>query len=161
MTNWYVLLVKPRAEKKVRYRLHALGITVYAPMRKERRQWSDRIKTIEAPLLPSMVLVQVDEKDRHVVFEVSGVVQYLFYQGQPAIVRDGEVNILKSIETKGSKVLGVHQLEKGDDIQLKHLGTEPLDAVVSKVNDDKCWLVLKDIGYVVVLPIEEMPAVLV
>ena len=84
--------------------------------------------------------------------------QYLFYQGQAAKVRDVEVNILKSIEAKGSNVLSVRQLEKGDDIQIKHLGTEPLDAVVSKVNEDKCWLVLKDLGYVVVLPIEDMPA---
>lgn len=153
-----MLITKPRAEKKVAQRLQALGVTVYAPIRKERRQWSDRVKTIEVPLLPSMVLVQIEETDRHIVFEVSGVVQYLFYQGQPAKVRDVEVNILKSIEVKGTNVLSVRQLEKGDDIQLKHFGTEPLDAVVSKVNDEKCWLVLKDLGYVVVLPIEDMPA---
>ena len=59
--NWFVLYTKPRFEKKVEEGLLSLGIEVYCPTRKEIRIWSDRKKRVDVPVLPSMVLVKLDE----------------------------------------------------------------------------------------------------
>ena len=61
--KWYVLHTKPRSEKKAEEELLSLGIHAYCPTRDEVRHWSDRKKRIEIPLLPSMVLVNIDEKE--------------------------------------------------------------------------------------------------
>ena len=61
--NWYVLHTKPRSEKKVEEELLSLGIHAYCPTRSEVRIWSDRKKKIDAPVLPSMVLVNIDDKN--------------------------------------------------------------------------------------------------
>ena len=76
--KWFVIYTKPRTEIKVSQRLSVLGIENYTPTRMEVRQWSDRKKKILVPLLPSMVLVNIHEKEVNKVFEVIGVVRYLF-----------------------------------------------------------------------------------
>ena len=62
---WYVLVTKPRSELKVRDRLAVLGVSVCCPVRVEKRQWSDRVKKVDVPLLPSMVLVCLAAKDHY------------------------------------------------------------------------------------------------
>ena len=59
-----------------------LGIEVYAPTRTEVRQWSDRKKQITVPVLPSMFLVRIAEQDSAAVFDILGVVRYLFEKGK-------------------------------------------------------------------------------
>ena len=61
--NWYVIHTKPRSEKRVEEQLLSMGINAYCPTRNEIRLWSDRKKRIQVPVLPSMVLVNFDEKD--------------------------------------------------------------------------------------------------
>ena len=93
--NWYVIHTKPRCEKKAEKQLLSLGINAYCPTRNEIRLWSDRKKLIQVPVLPSMVLVNIDEKDVNKVFESPLLVRYMFWMGKRAIVRQSEIDILK------------------------------------------------------------------
>ena len=68
MGSWHVIYTKPRAEKKVEERLNNFGIEAYCPVKQQVKQWSDRKKKILIPVLPSMVLVNIDEKERNKVF---------------------------------------------------------------------------------------------
>ena len=56
--NWYVVYTKPLTEKKVATRLTELGIEVYLPLYTTVRQWSDRKKKLEKPLINSVVFVR-------------------------------------------------------------------------------------------------------
>lgn len=75
---WFVVYTKPRNELKVLERLLGIGIVAYTPFKTELRKWSDRKKKVKVPLLPSMVLVYLEEKETAKVFEIHGVVRYLF-----------------------------------------------------------------------------------
>ena len=97
MGSWHVIYTKPRAERKVEERLNNFGIEVYCPVKQEVKQWSDRKKKILVPVLPSMVLVNIDEKERNKVFDIPGVVRYMFWLKKYAIVKDDEVASLKSL----------------------------------------------------------------
>ena len=90
-----MVYTKPRTEIKVSQRLSVLGIENYTPTRMEVRQWSDRKKKILVPLLPSMVLVNIHEKEVNKVFEVAGVVRYLFENQKRAEVSNEEVLAMK------------------------------------------------------------------
>ena len=92
---WYALYTQPRQEKKVVTRLEQLAIEVYCPLLIQVRQWSDRKKKVEVPLLPSYVFVMIAPHERDKVFQVSGVVRYLYWLGQPAIIRDEEIVIMQ------------------------------------------------------------------
>ena len=93
--KWFVIYTKPRNEIKVSQRLSVLGIENYTPTSMEIRQWSDRKKKIAVALLPSMVLVNLNEKEVNKVFEVAGAVRYLFENQKRAEVSNEEVLAMK------------------------------------------------------------------
>ena len=93
--NWFVIYTKPKSELKVLERLTDLGIEAYTPTKIEVRKWSDRKKKVTVCLLPSMVLVCLEEKEVNKVFEVPGVRRYLFVHGERARVKNDEVLAMK------------------------------------------------------------------
>lgn len=92
---WFVIYTKSRNEKLVAERLAEKGIEVYCSMLKTKRKWSDRIKTVEEPLFRSYCFVRLEEHERSKVFDVPGVVRYLFWLKKPAIVRDSEIDTIE------------------------------------------------------------------
>jgi len=89
--KWLVVYTKPRWEKKVNTSLVKKGIEAYCPLNKVRRKWSDRMKTIEEPLFKSYVFVKVEDAGMTEVRFVDGVLNYVYWNGKPAIVREEEI----------------------------------------------------------------------
>ena len=143
--KWFVLFTKPKNELKVTERLTRIGVQVYTPTKIEVRQWSDRKKKVTIPLLPSMVLVQLLEKEVALVFDVPGAVRFLFEHGKRASVSNEEVLAMKSyLETvvqKESKTLAV-----GDLVKVPLLEQE---AILLSIKGKKCLAQLKKLGAIV------------
>ena len=149
--NWYVLHTRPRCEKKAEEQLLSLGINAYCPTYKQIKFWSDRKKRIDVPVLPSMVLVNIDDKEINRVFESSSVVRYMFWLGKRAIVRQKEVDILKKY-LDGYYNLNVSDVKKvkvGDNFKLSSFNNEK--GIVSRISNNNVWIYLKSIGYSVKL----------
>lgn len=151
--SWYVLITKPKSEIKVAERLTKNGFEVCCPTRVEMRQWSDRKKKVTVPLLPSMILINIEEKDRAQVFIVPGVVRYLFWLGEPAIVPEKEVEVLKEIAEQKQKVISTEKIGIGQEIDLKEFGLTEKKGTVKYISGNQCWVVLHKLGYVVKLKI--------
>tara|TARA_B100001057_G_scaffold473690_1_gene538468 strand:+ start:387 stop:848 length:462 start_codon:yes stop_codon:yes gene_type:complete len=149
--NWHVIHTKPRGEKKVEEQLLSLGINAYCPTRNEIRLWSDRKKRIQVPVLPSMVLVNIDEKDINRVFECPGVVRYMFWLGKRAVVRQSEIDILKKYLDGNYNLMSSNSLSVnvGDDFNLPSFNNEK--GIVSRISNNNIWIYLKSIGYSVKL----------
>jgi transcription antitermination factor NusG len=60
-----------------------------------KRQWSDRIKTVEEPLFKSYVFVKVDDTERTKVRLTNGVINFVYWNGKPAIVKEKEIQTIK------------------------------------------------------------------
>ena len=143
--KWFVLCTKPRNELKVTERLTRIGVEVYTPTKIEVRQWSDRKKKVLVPLLPSMVLVQLLEKEVAAVFEVPGAVRFLFEHGKRASVSNEEVlamkRYLETVVQKESKRLAV-----GDLVKVPLLEQE---AILLDIKGKKCLAQLQKLGAIV------------
>ena len=148
---WFVLYTQPRNEKKVTNRLEKLGITAYCPMTIQVRHWSDRKKKVEVPLLNSYVFVQLAEANRKLVFEVPGIVRYLFWLGEPAIVRDEEIKTLQNWLAHDFAKLEVSALKPGDTIILKEGAFKNQEALIKTISKTKMQLVLTSLGLLVTL----------
>ena len=74
--RWYVALVRMHHEKKVAERLGKMGIENFVPVQQEIHQWSDRRKVVESVLLPMMVFVHADPKERKEVLSFSTCLLY-------------------------------------------------------------------------------------
>ena len=149
--NWYVLHTKPRSEKKVEEKLLYLGINAYCPTRSEIRFWSDRKKRIEVPVLPSIVLVNINDKDINKVFECPSVIRYMFWLGKRAIVRQSEIDILKKYLTGDYNFINskLSDIKVGDNFSLSSFNNER--GIVNRISNNNIWIYLKSIGYSVKL----------
>ena len=94
--KWFVLYTKPNSELTVSEGINSIGIQAYCPTFTQIKQYSDRKKKVQKPLLPSYVLVKLSEQDRPKVFAIPGVVRYLFWLGKPAVVREEEIELLRN-----------------------------------------------------------------
>lgn len=149
MKNWYVVYTKPKWEKKVAEKLTEVGIECYCPLITQMKQWSDRKKAIEVPLFNSYVFVQLEDGNRNSVFQVSGVVRYLFWLGKPAIVKDGEIEIIKtSLKAPNISDISVTSIQVGDRIKLETGAFNNQDAVVQEISNTYYTLVLESLGCV-------------
>ncbi len=106
LAYWKALYVASRAEKKVNSSLQQLGLESYVPLKTEKKQWSDRKKTIITPLINGYVFVKTNEQNRELVFKANGVIQYVRANNKDAEIKEIEIEILKSIEKKGYFVEG-------------------------------------------------------
>ena len=143
--KWFVIYTKPRTEIKVSQRLSVLGIENYTPTRMEIRQWSDRKKKIAVALLPSMVLVNLNEKEVNKVFEVAGVVRYLFENQKRAEVSNEEVLAMKYY-LNNSYHSNKEELAVGETVKVPLLKEE---ATVISVKGKNCFAQLKKLGAIV------------
>jgi len=151
MMNWYVLHTKPRSEKKVEEQLLSFGINAYCPTRSEFKVWSDRKKKIYKPVLPSMVLVKIDDKDINRVFESPLVVRYMFWMGKRAVVKQSEIDVLKSYLDESYNLISnnLSSINVGDDFKLSSFNNEK--GIVNRISNNNIWIYLKSIGYSVKL----------
>jgi len=116
--KWLVVYTKPRWEKKVHLSLVKIGIEAYCPLNKVRRKWSDRTKTIEEPLFKSYVFVKVEDTAMTEVRYVDGVLNYVYWNGKPAIVREEEIIEIKKF------------MSEYEDVQVVNIELKPADEVV-------------------------------
>jgi transcription antitermination factor NusG len=93
--KWLAIYSRPRWEKKVTQLLTEKGLESYCPVNKVRRKWSDRVKIVEEPLFKSYVFVKVNEEDRTAVRMTPGVVNFVYWNGKPALVKEKEINAIK------------------------------------------------------------------
>ena len=94
-TNWHAIYVHSRAEKKVYAELTRKGIESFLPLQRRLRQWSDRKKWVEMPLISGYVFVHISRMDYDQVLQIENVMQYVRFEGKAAVIRDQDIEILK------------------------------------------------------------------
>lgn len=93
--KWFAIYSRPRWEKKVNQLLTEKGLESYCPLNKVKRKWSDRVKTVEEPLFKSYVFVKISDEDRTKVRMTPGVINFVYWAGKPALIKEKEINTIK------------------------------------------------------------------
>lgn len=93
--HWYALYTKPRWEKKIAKSLAEKGFAAYCPVTKVLRQWSDRKKILEEPLFKGYIFVRIEPEERAAVRMIEGIVNFVYWNGKAAVVRDEEIETIK------------------------------------------------------------------
>ena len=91
--QWLAVYVRLYHEKKTSARLNTMGIENFLPIQEEIHQWSDRRKMVDTVLLPMMVFVHVNPKERMEVLSFSTVSRYMVMRGEssPAVIPDEQM----------------------------------------------------------------------
>ena len=107
--TWYALYTRPRWEKKVASLFIEQGVEHYCPLNKVQRQWSDRKKVVLEPLFKGYVFVRLDPKNKWAIKDTNGVLNFVHWNGEPAIIRDQEIDTIRKF------------LQEFEDVQVKQL----------------------------------------
>ena len=151
-SKWHVLYTKPRHEIKALERLAQNGFEVYCPMKTTLKQWSDRKKKVSEPLLPSYLFIKTTEKNRPQPLKDPSVLNYIFWLGKPAIVRESEIDTLKGIVSRDKvQEFEVRKLKIGSEIVINKGLIKSKNAVVKTVSNNHVTAELKELGMIIVL----------
>jgi transcriptional antiterminator RfaH len=140
--KWMVIYTKSRAEKKVEERLLQEGIEAYCPTYTTIKQWSDRKKKIEVPLLSSYVFVRIEEFERQKVMSITGVSNFVYWQGKPAVIREKEIVVLRNQLT--NRIIPEGNI--GDFITIKDGVFKGLEGIIKEIKANKTIITLESLG---------------
>ncbi len=116
---WYAVYTNSRAEKRVSDRIEELGIETFLPLQKTLRQWSDRKKVIEKPLISSYVFVKIIPREYFAIRKVEGVVKFIMIQNKPVPIPEAQITNLRILCGSDAEVeISPNVYEKGDLVEV-------------------------------------------
>ena len=156
--NWFVLYTKPRHEKKLAERLRSEGWTVYCPLKKSIKQWSDRKKVVEEALFPSFIFIQCNDKDREKVFVHASAVRYLYWLRKPAVVREEEIQAIKQwMGEVNHENITVESIPLGSKVRLSGGPFMGKTGIVEEIRGAQATIVLEQLGIQVRINAQQTP----
>lgn len=90
--QWFALTVKYQHERRVEGALRATGVDTFLPLYRARRQWSDRVRDLDAPVFPGYVFGRFAVRDRVRIVSTPGVARIVGFAGLPAPVTEQEID---------------------------------------------------------------------
>jgi transcriptional antiterminator RfaH len=142
---WRAVYVNSRSEKKVMELLLGKQVEAYVPIVKTMKQWSDRKKLVELPLLNGYVFIHVGEPERDQVLQTQGVIRFVRSEGKIAVVRDEEISRLKQLVELGYQLEASaidREVRKGQKVKISSGLLRGLEGIVIDDKDQRQLLVL-------------------
>lgn len=117
---WYVLCVKPNAERQISDKLRLLGFETCLPTRRVQSKRKDRQVWIEKVLFNCYVFVSCLPKDRKKVFvDNKRVFQFLYEGGKPVTLRKADIQLLKGLEASQTPAtISQDHLQAGEAVRI-------------------------------------------
>lgn len=156
--QWHAVYTKSRAEKKAFSEFQKKQIDAFMPVQRKLRQWSDRKKWVEMPLIPGYVFVNISRREYDLVLKSNYVVSYVRFEGKAAIIPDHQINYLKlMLELVDLEIEISHETFRLG--QLVEVIAGPLIGLRGKLVEikgkEKVALELEGIGYSALVEIEK------
>jgi transcription antitermination factor NusG len=146
--HWYAVYTKPRFEKKTHTLLQVKGIESYCPLTRVRKRWSDRYKVVEEPLFKSYVFVKLGEAEKPEVRMTEGVVNFVYWLGKPAVIRDSEIITVQKFLREYEHVRAERvEMAPGQRVIITSGVLMDRQGVVLRTSRDKVFIMLDSIGY--------------
>lgn len=140
---WNVVYTSSRQEKKVAQKLLENNIENYLPLIKVLNQWSDRKKIVEKPLFNGYVFVK-ETKNTEAILKTSGVVAFLKYNKKNAVVRQHEIDTIKSLIQYGYDITTFNKSESIEIGEKVIISDGPLKGQIGELysKNDAKWFVI-------------------
>lgn len=155
--HWYAVYTRPRNEKKVRDRLQRKGVEVYLPIRTQIRQWSDRRKKVDMPIISSYLFVRIVYlQERQILYDTPGFVTFVYQEGRPKAIPESEIETMRrTVDSMLNFVVETKLLTRGQKVTI---GSGPLcgiKGVITELSKNKVNILLETIGVTLVTDIED------
>ena len=116
-------------------------------------------KIIEEPLFKSYVFVHIDETERSKVLMTDGALNFVYYLGKPAVIKEDEINNIKAyLSEKDARITIISDqgFTSGDLIKVNYGVFMDKEGTVIRGGKKKVYVELQSLGQVMIV---EFPAV--
>jgi transcriptional antiterminator RfaH len=137
--SWFALYTKPRQEFKALIKIEAACIEFYLPTIIKIKQWRDRKKKIEEPILRGYIFIHGNEKERLIAMQNSSIVRTICFQGKPAVIPDWEMENLKKFLSHSADIIVSDKIEIGTKVKIMEGPFSDIVGIVTGEQEDK-WL---------------------
>ncbi|HXB41840.1 MAG TPA: UpxY family transcription antiterminator [Bacteroidia bacterium] len=148
--QWHAIYVASRQEKNSCRLLLEKGIEAYVPLIKTMKQWSDRKKMVEFPLMNGYVFVLIDSSEKEKTLQTKGVVNFVRSEGKHAILREAEIERLKQLIELGYQMesAGIQKnFEEGEKVKIGYGPLKGVEGFVIENGEGKfITIILESIG---------------
>ena len=149
------IYTRPRWEKKVNSILQEKGFESYCPLNKVRRKWSDRIKVVEEPLFKSYVFVKISDKERSAVRLINGTLNFVYWDGKPAVIKDREIVTIKRFLDEYENVEArPMEIKLHQRVRITNGTLMDQEGKVIDIRHKKVKVAIDSLGYIIVAFIE-------
>jgi transcription antitermination factor NusG len=133
---WYAVRVKPKFERVVAQSLASKGVASFLPLYRERRRWSDRVKSVELPLFAGYVFCSLDVRQRLPVLQTPGVLHFISFDGEPAEVDREEIRALQRVAVSGAALAPWPYLREGQRVVVARGPMRGLTGILLRIRDE-------------------------
>ncbi len=102
--QWFAAYTNPRSEKQAERFLQEEGIITYLPIIKRLKQWSDRKKMVEEPLIRSYIFVYISEKEYFKVLNTRHVIRFITFEGKAVPIPEKQIDVLKKLLSTDTEI---------------------------------------------------------
>ena len=154
--HWIAVYTKPRNEKTAFKQLKIKGFTVFLPLLRERRKWSDRKKWVEFPLFKSYIFVRTELKNGLFILQTNGVSSLVKLGGIISVIPDKDILAIKEMLEGGFNPEGIDYFVEGDKVEIIGGPLRGIQGVVARIKcQDQFILKIEAIQHAVSCQIEQ------
>jgi transcription antitermination factor NusG len=135
---------KPRQEKVVYTQLKKKEITVYLPLLRQRRQWSDRKKWVELPLFRSYVFARIELKNSLFVLQTVGVHHIVHFKKKIATIPDDQIEGIRKMIEGGYDPQPVQYMVVGDAVEVVEGPLKGQRGIVARIDKEDKFVIKVD-----------------
>ena len=141
--HWFVGYVQYCHEQRVADKLSKKGVEYYLPMQKKKKQWSDRIKTVNVMIMPRYIFIRCKPSERiPLLQDIYDLKSYMMDKvgHTPVVIRDDQMDKFRKMvdyETL-SVVVDPTQFEPGELVRVVCGPLADQEFELVDVNGTKC-----------------------
>lgn len=146
--HWLAVYTRPRWEKKVAKQLSHKQVENFCPLNKVVHQWADRKKIVQEPLFTSYVFVRTSEKEFSCIRETDGVLNFVYWLGKPAVIKNKEIEMLQLfLNDFSNATLEKIDVNVNDEVKIINGPLIAMEGKVIEVQYNYVKIILPSLGY--------------
>jgi len=129
--------VKSRCEFRAHEDLCGRGFETFLPLCAVRRNWSDRVKTLQVPLFSGYLFCRFALPDRVRVLNSAGVAQIVSCGSMPVPISETEIRSVQALVASKVACVPWPYLRSGQRVSIEHGPLAGVEGVIVRAEDGK------------------------
>ncbi len=131
---WYALKVHTRSEDIAALALSNAGYEMFAPVYRERRKYSDRMKSVETAAFPGYIFCRFDAQNKVPVLRSQAVDYIVGIAGVPTPIPDSEIEAIRLALATGAQP--APYLAVGQRVRIEYGALTGVEGILTRNNGE-------------------------